>query len=178
MKLRLEPSANDDSKWETQMSTLEVLRGLEALQDVSDESLEELAAIGREVEFPAGQTIFRQCEKAKDVFLIVRGKVSVAVCDSKVGCRKVAEVTSGGLLGWSPLLRRPLLSAAAQAVEPVQAIAVNGEELLALCDHSPTLGYELMHRVAVVLADRLASTRMHLLDIGGAQFPEVQIESD
>jgi len=160
------------------MSVVESLRKVEFLKNVSAENLKELASISREVEFGPRQTIFREHDTARDVYLIVQGKVSVVICDANVGCRQIGEVGPGELLGWSPLLDQPRLSAAARTIDHVQAIAVDGDQLLKLSRQAPELGFEIMHAVADVLSQRLTATRRQLLDIGGRQLPEVQIESD
>ena len=58
------------------------------------------------------------------------------------------------------------------------AIAINGQEVLKLCKDDPEFGFEFMHRAARVLAERLAATRLQLLEMGGVRLPEVAIESD
>lgn len=160
------------------MVSVDSLRQIEILQDLSDATLEKLAAISRDVEFAPLETLFRQLDDAQDVYFIIRGNVSVAVCDSEVGCRKIGEVGPGGLVGWSALLKRPRMSAAVQAMGSVEAVAVRGEELLALCAQSPELGFQMMSSVSGVLADRLSATRMQLFKSCRGQLTEVQIESD
>ena len=58
------------------------------------------------------------------------------------------------------------------------ALAINAEAAIALCREDPEFGFEFMHRVAMVLAERLTATRLQLLKHCGGQLPEVQIESD
>lgn len=160
------------------MSTVESLRQIELLSDLSDATLQQLASMSRDVEYAATQTLFRQGDKAEDVFFIVSGKVAVAICSSKFACRKIGTVSKGGLVGWSALLNRSQMSAAAQATEAVRAIACNGEQLRELCQQSPELGFKVMSSVSSLLADRLSATRMQLFETCGGQLPEVQIESD
>ena len=58
------------------------------------------------------------------------------------------------------------------------AVAGNGKAALKLCAEDPEFGFEFMRRAAQVLAERLAATRMQLLEMGGVRLPEVAIESD
>lgn len=159
-------------------SILSDLRSIGFLHDLRQPHLEELAAIARAVDFPARRTIFAEHELAKDVYLIVSGEVSVVACEPGVGCRQLAKVTSGDLLGWSPMLERTRLSATAQTLTPTRAIVIEGPALRALCKRNTELGCEFLRRVADLLADRLFATRLHLFRLSGPHLPEVVMESD
>lgn len=159
-------------------SVLETLRGVAFLQDLPQEHLEELASIARTVEFPARRAIFSEFDAAQEVYLIVSGNVSVVACEPDVGCRQLTTIGGGELLGWSPVLERSRMSATAQTLTPTKALVFNGEKLRSLCKKNAALGYEFMHRVAGVLADRLFATRAHLFKLSGRHLPEVVLESD
>lgn len=157
---------------------LERLRNIEFFQGIADEDLEQLAKIARHVEFPSQHDIFREHDTAKEVYVITSGEVSLVICEPGVGCRQLMQVGAGGLVGWSPLVGRHRLSDTAHTLEPTEAIAINGEEVLALCRADPPFGFEFMHRTAIALAERLSATRLQLMKISGFQLPNVQIESD
>lgn len=157
---------------------LDALRRSAFFNNVSDEHLAPLAEIARLVDFPARKTIFAEFETAKDVFVIVSGEVSVVVCEPNVGCRQLATVGAGELLGWSPLLEQRRLTATAVTLAPTKAIVIDGHALAELCRKDPQLGYEFMSRTAQVLADRLHASRVQLLETAGLHLPEVALESD
>jgi CRP-like cAMP-binding protein len=159
-------------------TVLDSLHGIDFFHDIADEHLERLAALVTPVEFPPHHIIFREEEKAKDAYLIISGQVSLISCNPDVGCRELTTVSDGHLIGWSPLLGRRLLSDTARTVTATKALAVDGEQVLALCREYPDFGFQFMHRVAQVLADRLFATRMQHLRMSGHQLPTVQIESD
>ncbi len=160
------------------MQPVEALRQTEFFQDFDDRHFDKLMEISRLVEYPARATLFHQYDVAKDVFVVVSGKVSLATCSGQLGCRQMMEVGPGELLGWSPLLARPRLSDTASTLTPVTAMAFDGQQLLAYCAEDTTFGFEFMRRVAEVLAQRLSATRLRLLEMSGMRLPEVQVESD
>lgn len=162
----------------SEQSVLESLRNVQFFHDIGDDHLERVAAISRPVEYPAHVEIFQENDLAEDVFAIVSGRVSLMICNPKVGCRQLMEATGGDLIGWSPLVERPRLSDTARTIEPTKAIAIDGERVLKLCREDPELGFEFMWRAAKVLAERLSATRMQLLDISGVHLPLVAVESD
>ena len=162
----------------SEATILETLRAVEFFQGIADEHLERLAKIAEAVEYPAQSNIFRENDVAKYVYLIISGRVSLAICDPKVGCRQLMEVGPGELIGWSPLVARPRLSDTAQTITPTKALAIDGEQALALCREDTQFGFDFMHGVAKVLAQRLSATRTQHLKMSGFQLPDVQIESD
>ncbi|MGE3779541.1 MAG: Crp/Fnr family transcriptional regulator [Pirellulaceae bacterium] len=154
------------------------LRKIEFLRDVADDDLEALARIAKTLDYPARAVIFQENEYAKDVFLVVKGHVSLVICEPDVGCRQITEVHDGELLGWSPLVERVLLSATAHTVLPTTILAFDGDQLLTLCAERPKLGFQFMHRTAQVLAQRLNATRMELFKKCGWDLPKVVMETD
>lgn len=157
---------------------METLRKVDFFEDITDEDLALLAEIARPVEFPARSVMFRELEPAKDVFVIVSGRVSLVMFEPGLGGRQLMEVGEGDFVGWSPLVGRARLSDTAYTITPVQSIAIDSERALALCSVDPQFGYRFMHRVAQVLAQRLSAMRSLLVEKCGSQLPEYQIESD
>lgn len=154
------------------------LKSLEAFGDIAPSHLEKLAPLCEVVNFDARTDIFRQYEKAVDVFAIVEGEVSLVLCDASVACRQIGVVKEGQLLGWSPALGRARLTDTARTETPVTALKIDGQKLLEFCQQDTEFGYEFMRRIAITLADRLSGTRRQLFEQSGLNLPEVQIESD
>ena len=76
------------------------------------------------------------------------------------------------------MVSRTRLTDTARTNTQTAVIAIDGEKLLALFENHPEFGFAFMHRAAQVLAQRLAATRMQLLDMTGHHLPEAPIESD
>lgn len=159
-------------------TVLELLSGAEFFADMAEEHLQRLAEISRCAEYPAHVDIFHEDERAKDVYVIITGRVSLVICTPKVGCRQLMQVTNGEMIGWSPLVGRARLSDTAHTLEPTTAIVIDGDRILALCAEQPQFGFEFIYRVAKVLAERLRATRMQLLDICGVSLPSYHTETD
>jgi CRP/FNR family transcriptional regulator, cyclic AMP receptor protein len=155
-----------------------LLRGTELLQGIAPEDLKRVAAISRVEEFPAQHDIFKEHETAKDVYVIISGRVSLVICAPPVGCRQLMEVGEGEMIGWSPLVGRSLLSDTARTLAPTKAIAMDARRLLDLCREDPRFGFEFMHRTAQALAARLHASRTQLMKMSGMMLPQVQLESD
>ena len=166
---------------ETVMTTETLSKALKEstyFQDFPDDHLDELVSLANEVEFKPNEIIFQENQPADDVYLILDGKVSLIICTDKTGCRQIAELKGGDLIGWSTILKHPRLTDTAKTLTAVKALVFNGAKLLQLCDENPKFGYAFMHKTADILCDRLNATRWRLLDIHGNQLPEVALESD
>ena len=65
----------------------------------------------------------------------------------------------GQIFGWSSLVKQRRFTASARALEPVQAIVIQGNELNALFDRNVHMGFVVMKQLAEVVASRLRHTR-------------------
>jgi CRP-like cAMP-binding protein len=153
------------------------LKDIKFFEDASDADVAALAKMCREVSFPARATIFEECERATDVYFILDGSISLAICDA-AGCRQISVLGKGDLLGWSPLIGRTRLFDTARTAIAVKAIAFDAEELLQFCKDNAAFGFEFMRRAAVVLGERLNATRRQLVKASGVHLPEYAMDSD
>ncbi len=156
---------SEEQLWET-------LRKIEFLRCVDDEYVKELAKLGQVVDFPEGTVVFNEGEPASHCYLIVDGRVLLEMCGPG-GCTRILTVGEGEILGWSSVLGKAELTAAARTMAATRAIEFSGAEVLALCEQIPKLGYQLMRCTALALAKRLTATRLQLLDLYGEVIEEI-----
>ncbi|RIK87642.1 MAG: hypothetical protein DCC67_01590 [Planctomycetota bacterium] len=156
---------------------IELLRNINFFTGVGDEHLAALAKMCRLVDFPARTKIFEEFDRAQDVYFIVEGSVSLAICDAS-SCRQITMVSKGELLGWSPLIGRSRLFDTARTETPLKTVVFRAEDLLKYCQQHTDFGFEFMRRAASVLGQRLSATRQQLLELSGVHLPEIPLESD
>lgn len=124
---------------------------------------EQIALIGHLstlVHFEAHQRVFEQDKPATHFFVVREGAVSVEI-PSLAGSEPltIQQLGKGSLLGWSWLIAPYRWAFDARATTSSELIAVDGERLRAACEADPQLGYELLKRFAVLMAERLTSAR-------------------
>jgi CRP-like cAMP-binding protein len=73
----------------------------------------------------------------------------------------------GELVGWSWLFEPYRWVFDVEVIEPTRAIVIDSACLRDKCDADAAFGYRLMKRFAKVIADRLQTTRVRLLDLYG-----------
>jgi CRP/FNR family transcriptional regulator, cyclic AMP receptor protein len=133
------------------------------LQGMSEDHLAMLSLAAKEVGFPAGHRLFEDGNNAKKFWLIESGRVALDLQVPGEGRVVVNSLAMGDLLGWSWLFPPYQWAFGAVAVVEVRAFEFDAETVRARCAADPEFGHDLTHRVAVVLARRLRTTRIKLL---------------
>ncbi len=150
------------------MRTLEtVLAETPFLEGLDDERLALLAGCAGNVHFVAGETIFRQGDRADAFYVLRHGSVALETFVPTRGPVVIETIEGGEVLGWSWLFAPYRWHFDARALTGVRATGFDGACLREKCDQDAALGYELMGRFAQVLIERLQWTRLRLLDVYG-----------
>ena len=150
------------------METLEhELRSHPFVGDLPPAYLTLLASLARNVEFAAGAFLFREGARADRCYLLRAGRVALEIATMARGHIIVQTLGAGEVAGFSWLLEPHEWQFDGRAIEPVRAVALDGNALRAKCEDDPRLGFELMRRFAHLATGRLQSTRLRLLDVYG-----------
>lgn len=131
----------------------------------------------REAAFEPAQVLFREGEPANQFYVIESGLVALEAHEPARESVQIQKVGPGEVLGWSWLFPPFTCHFQARAVEPTQALILNGAHLLVAAESNHDFGYCLMKRVAQVVIQRLGATRGKLLAIeaGGSSHCEVSM---
>jgi CRP/FNR family cyclic AMP-dependent transcriptional regulator len=143
------------------------LRSHPFVGDLEPAYLTLLASCATNVEFPAGRFLFREGAHASRCFLIRAGKVKLEIATLGRGPIIIETLGAGEVTGFSWLLEPHMYQFDGRAIEPVRAVALDGDGLRARCEQDPRLGFELMRRFARLATERLQATRLRLLDVYG-----------
>jgi CRP-like cAMP-binding protein len=141
---------------------LTALRAIEPLQGLETPHLKKLAFIATETEFPADEIIYREGDFGQAIYLIQAGEVVIEMDVPDYGWVTLLSIGPGHLFGWSSLfpLRRKM--ARARVLNPIRAIVIDANQLRDLFRTDHELERAIMNRIAVVIADRVRTSRMQL----------------
>ncbi len=114
--------------------------------------------------FKQDEMIFREGDIANRFYLVRSGKVALELQEEGREPQFIQYVGEGDALGWSWLFPPYYWHFDARAIEPTWAIFFYGTRLREQCEEDPSLGYELMKRMAGVAVQRLQATRWQLLE--------------
>ncbi len=151
----------------TEQDLIEILKAQTFFKGMSEGHLTELAAIATTVEVADGDLIFEEGGHADASYVIAEGSVALELNVSHRAHHIMQTLHRGEVLGWSWLFSPYRWSFSALALDPTQLIRFDAEQLRALQETDYSLGYELMRRFAHVMTNRLAATRLQLVDFYG-----------
>ena len=148
------------------------------LAGMSDGHIETLARCACRLHFDQEKVIFRQGETANRFYLIEEGTVQLTASVGDSGCEIVAGVIgAGGVLGWSWLLPPYECLFTARVLSQTSALFFYGTMLREYSEADPSLGFELLKRMASGLVKRLEAARERLVEsvsgfsVVGAEHP-------
>ena len=124
-----------------------------------------LASGARPFTAAPGELLAREGETAKTFYLIQAGHVALDLHTPDRGVVSIQTVEAGEIVGWSWLVPPHRWQFDCRAVDPVQGLAFDAEWLREKCEQDHELGYHLLKQLVAVIANRLAATRLQLLDI-------------
>lgn len=131
-----------------------------------------VAGCAHNAAFGPGELVLAEGAPADAFYLLRRGRVTLEVHAPGRGPLVIETLGPGSVLGLSWLFPPYRWSFDARTLEPVGAISVDSACLRDKADADPAFGYELMKRLGAVVLQRLAATRVRLLDLYGHDHPE------
>lgn len=155
------------------MVTIEELRKINLLQDLTDEMLEKVIAVARPLRFREKDVIFEEGNRAEYFYMLKRGKILLEMDISDRIDISLGSIKSGYSFGWSALLSNSSHASRAVCAEPCDVVAIPGEKLRALLEGDHTMGYRVMELTAKILKNRLERRTGQLLKVM-AKHPDMQ----
>ena len=131
-------------------------------------NIDKLRALARPLCFDGGRLIFREGDASSLFYVIRSGHVALEI-EAPGRALRVQILGPGDEFGWSALLPGRGKQLQARTLDAVDAFAIEGAELLSLCRDDPAFGFELMHHLLGLVADRLEATRVQLSDFYSPQ---------
>lgn len=129
-----------------------------------------LATFAERADFAAGTHLFRQGDPADRFFLVRSGLVSLEVSDDPHHFRTIQTIREGDAVGWSWLFEPRTWAFDARAQTVVHSVCFRSEPLQELCRDDPRFGYDLLMRIAGVMAERLQATRRQVIELSKPRY--------
>ncbi len=150
------------------------MKGLESLvvehpffHGMRPEDLALIAGCGTNARFTAGEYLYREGQPADRFFLLRSGRISVEGHAPGRGAVTVLSAGEGDVVGFSWLTPPYRWAFDARSLNVTRAVVFDGACLRAKCAADPRLGFDLMQRVARVIAQRLEVATVQLMDLYG-----------
>lgn len=122
--------------------------------------LDQLATYASVTRYNAQQRVFKSDTDADKFYIVRDGKVGVEIPAVAGEPLRIQTLGNGGVLGWSWLLPPYRWSFDARALAASDIIVMDGARLREKCETDNALGYQMMKRFAVLMAERLNASRV------------------
>jgi len=146
--------------------TSEMLKRADIFEFLRLDELEDIAAISKIEEFEQDDLIFKEGDWAEKIYVILEGRVSIETTIYPGKKLAVYTLTKRMFLGYPSLLRTRKFINNARCLDKVKVITISAEELEdKIFKKDCRRGFLIIKRVAELVAQKLAETRMQLLSL-------------
>lgn len=144
------------------MISPEQLRRFSLFAGIDPALLKDMAMLGEEVTFEAGEQIFTEGEEGDSLYLIVDGSVELKINIDEKGEKQVDISThvTGEVVGWSALVEPYVYTLNGIAAAKTTLLKLDGMSLRRFMNSNPDMGLKLMAQLAKVMGDRLNEMRI------------------
>jgi CRP-like cAMP-binding protein len=125
-------------------------------QDLSEASLQAIAAIAAEERHPAGTFLFQADDPATDLYILAEGRVRLSVIRGGALAHTISE--PGEAIGWSSMAGLDAYTASAECTAPTAVIRVPSERLIRILEDDPASGFKFFRRLASQIGGRLVES--------------------
>ncbi len=137
------------------------------VEGLPSEHIQLILGCAKNVVFEPGKYLFKENEEANSFYIIRSGKVALEIYSPEVGSIIIQTLGDGEIIGWSWMVPPYQWRFDARAIELTRVIELDGTCLRNKCETDPSLGYEIMKRLANVFEQRINAMRIQLLDLYG-----------
>jgi CRP-like cAMP-binding protein len=144
---------------------VEILRDYLDAADVSDETIQAVAAITQTRSFEADDIIFREDQESDHLYIVTKGHVDVQYLLPSGRRKTVDTLRPGDFLVWSAVVKPHTTSSIAICRASTEVVAIDAEGLRKLCEQDTRFGYRLVSQLARVIRRRLQAARLQIADL-------------
>ena len=131
-------------------SKIDLIKGVPLFAGASKAELAKIAGIADEVDLPAGRTLIKEGDSAREFFVLIDGTADVTQDGKQIG----KMMGPGDFFGEIALVAKAPRTATITTTSPVRALVITDRAFRQLLDESP----EIAVGVLTTLAERLAPT--------------------
>jgi CRP/FNR family transcriptional regulator len=137
------------------MAEVKDIKKVELFGVLSDEQLDKISKIAEKKSFKKGAYIYQKGDRAKEIFVVLKGLVSLREINPGdqfgVGFESRER---GDFFGAACFMKPQEYTLTAVCKENVEVLAINADKLFQLCEQDTGLGYQFMTKVAQIYFER------------------------
>ena len=143
----------------------EILKSIPWFVDFKPRQIDLLSDICVVQSIEVNQELFHEGGREDCLYIVIEGKLAVDIHIPTQGDIRIFNAEPLDIIGWScmtPVVRQR--TASVRALQASQLLCLEAQALHNLCEADHDIGYVIMRRLANVVASRLLTTRLQLLD--------------
>jgi CRP-like cAMP-binding protein len=147
------------------MATTASLADFPLFRNLPEDLLDKIAALGKEISFSQGDTIFREGEGADKLHFLLAGDILLKVkLTSRPESITVSAVSQKfESFGWSGIVPPYYYTASAVCETDCRVLTIPGDSFMELLEENPSAGFAVMRRLTELVSSRLRNSRQALL---------------
>lgn len=144
---------------------MEQLKKLKFFSEFDDPVAEELIQSCELKEFGVKEMIIEESQELSELYILAEGRVVLGIHTPKKGRINLDTIHQGQIFSWSAMFPPYISTAFAMATQPVKVMAIKSAKLSQMMMESDAFGYKFMSIISYTLSQRLADTRLQLVNI-------------
>lgn len=150
-----------DTHLATPTATARLLKRFALFEDLSDDTLTELAASMHMRSWPAGSVLFQRGDDGDYLLAVVEGRLHLSLCGAQGRDLMLKQIEAGDVVGELAVIDGQPRAADAVAVEPIRALVLHRDPFQRIASRRPDLGLAM----ARALCDMLRATNFQMESI-------------
>ena len=116
-------------------------------------------------EFRVKEVIIEEHQELSELYILIEGSVILGINVPRKGRINLNTIHLGQLFSWSAMFPPFISTAYAVATQPVKVLAIKSAKLMNMFEEDPSFGFKFMNIISHTLSQRLADTRLQLVNI-------------
>ncbi len=141
------------------------LKHVDLFSLLSDEEIETIMGFLTTLNVDEGDTLFRQGDEGHELFIVMNGRIRVAITLHDGREKDITEFMPGDFFGEMSIFENAPRSATCYASEQSSLYTLMGRDFLRLMEDSPSLAIKIMYRMSNITTRRLRNTGEFLSDM-------------
>ena len=148
------------------MASIEALKKANLFESLSDDQLKAIAQLGREKTFEPGEEIFKQGQRAKNLYVLLDGVVTLRIkAEEEIDLMAETLKEAGNVFGTASLMSPYIHNVTARCIKSTKALAMDSGEFQEIIRQDPFIGFEVMTKLAQLYFNRLNTTRAAITNL-------------
>ena len=148
------------------MGSIGELKKVGLFESLSDDQLKAIDRLGQEKSFGQGKEIFKQGQKAKTLYVLLDGEVTLRIkAEEEIDLMAETLRETGSVFGTGSLMSPYISNLTARCVKSAKALAIDSAGFQEILKRDPLMGFEVMTRLAQLYFNRLNTTRAAITNL-------------